>query len=196
MLVLAHYSRVRKVRVIENVSDFLMEQITTRLLSTDTIYFGKGLAGIGWGIEYLIQNSYMKGCGVDILAEIDKRIMSVDIRRLENDSLEFGFMGLLHYVIIHVQGAAKSGKDAFDQTYLEDVENTLQSRINAHPEDAVWMNLYSKLKDAEKGKNSYICDLSQFILPISKTPLNVLGLRRGLAGHIEMKLIKEESENV
>jgi hypothetical protein len=53
----------------------------------------KGLTGIGWGIEYLIQNGSVKGESVEICEEIDYRIMETDPKRITDFSLETGFEG-------------------------------------------------------------------------------------------------------
>ena len=88
MLVLAHYARAHKMPVIEHVSDYLMEQVTNNVNTATTLNFDNGLAGIGWALEFLIQHKYMKGCGVELTKELDNRLMSLDIHRLSDYTLE------------------------------------------------------------------------------------------------------------
>lgn len=97
MLVLAHYARARKKKIIEKVSDFLMSSILENLDDTTSIGFGDGLAGIGWSIEYLIRYGYLKGIGIDICESIDKKIMEFDIRRSNDFGIEHGLEGLFYY---------------------------------------------------------------------------------------------------
>ena len=188
MLVLAHYSRVKKRPSVEKSADFLMSQITESMLKTASPYFGSGLAGIGWSIEYLIQNGYMGGCGVDLTGEMDERIMSFDIRHISDDSLDSGILGLYHYVVAHVQGAAMQGRRAFDTLYLDDWQNVLSARREKFPNDPKWGNMLAMLTGTMEGKSPYKLDLVQFIKPMKSPSLNYLGLQRGLAGYIEMGL--------
>lgn len=188
MLVLAHYARVHKLPVIERVSDYLMEQITGNIANTDSIFLGNGMAGIGWSIEYLIQNGYMKGCGVELTQEIDGRIMEVDVRRMADDSIGKGLIGLFHYVIAHIQGAVSQGRSAFDQQYLDDWMHVLQCRQEYFPQDNQWTNMSEMLTNAINGQYVYPLDLVQFIEPMRRAPLDLLGLRHGLAGYMELQM--------
>ena len=90
ILSLITYSRKTKHKAIEEVADFLMNQVLNNMTNISPLSFSNGLTGIGWGIEYLIQNGYMPGCGADICSEIDKKLMSCDIRRVGDFSLEHG----------------------------------------------------------------------------------------------------------
>ena len=121
-LVLAHYARCRGKKKLEHAADFLVESVMNQLTKTVSIDFANGLSGIGWGIEYLIQNNYMKGCGADILQNIDERIMQFDVTRFKDWSLEKGLLGILHYVLYHLQGANKSGSSVFDNFVFELLE--------------------------------------------------------------------------
>lgn len=188
MLVLAHYARARRMPVVEHVADYLMTEITGHMNKNHPIGFGDGMAGVGWGMEYLIQNGYVKGCGVDLTAEMDERIMSCDIRRMDDESLEKGLTGLFHYVAAHVQGAAQQGRMAFDHQYLNDWMQTLKLRQARHPQEGRWKKMYDILYAALQGQLSYQFDLVQFIKPMGHTPMKRLGLRNGLAGYMELLL--------
>lgn len=107
-------------------SRFLVDSVMDQLTTTVSIDFANGLSGIGWGIEYLIQNNYMKGCGADILQNLDERIMQFDVTRFKDWSLEKGLLGILHYVLYHLQGANKSGSSVFDDSYLDSWKSVLE----------------------------------------------------------------------
>ena len=128
ILSLITYSRKTKHKAIEEVADFLMNQVLNNMTNISPLSFSNGLTGIGWGIEYLIQNRYMPGCGADICTEIDKKLMSCDIRRVDDLSLEHGIYGWLHYIVAHIQGANRCGKQVFDRMYIID----LISKINEY----------------------------------------------------------------
>ncbi|MDM8206684.1 hypothetical protein QUW17_02125 [Bacteroides gallinaceum] len=193
MLVLVHYARIHKMPVIEYVSDYLMEQITSNLTKTDSIYLGHGMAGIGWGIEYLIQNGYMKGCSAELMREIDERIMGADMRRMADDSVEKGFVGLFHYVIAHLQGATLQGQSVFDRQYLDDWMQLLLHRHESFPQDKRWGLMSEMLAKTIDGQCLYTLDLLPFVKPMKRAPFDLLGLHNGLAGYMELQLHNNRS---
>lgn len=176
-LVLAHYARHRKKKNIEHAADFLVESVMDQLTTTISIGFANGLSGIGWGIEYLIQNNYMKGCGADILQNLDERIMQFDVTRIKDWSLEKGLIGILHYVLYHLQGANKSGSSVFDSSYLGSWESVLEDNEL----------LYNQLqKGLHKETGFYKPDLLMFIKQQSRVDAKKLSLKEGIAGKIEL----------
>lgn len=176
-LVLAHYARCRKKKNIEHAADFLVESVMNQLTTTVSIDFANGLSGIGWGIEYLIQNNYMKGCGADILQNLDEKIMQFDVTRIKDWSLEKGLLGILHYVFYHLQGANKSGSSVFDSSYLGFWKSVLEDNEL----------LYNQLqKGLHKETEFYKPDLLMFIKQQSRVDAKKLSLREGLAGRLEM----------
>lgn len=176
-LVLAHYARCRRKKKIEHVADFLVESVMNQLTTTVSIDFANGLSGIGWGIEYLIQNNYMKGRGADLLQNLDERIMQIDVARIKDWSLEKGFLGILHYVLYHLQGANKSGSTVFDNSYLESWKSILEDKEF----------LYNQLqKGLHKDVDFYKPDLRMFIKQQSRVDAKKLSLKDGIAGRIEL----------
>lgn len=179
-LVLAHYARCSRKKKIEHAADFLVENVMNQLTTTVSIDFANGLSGIGWGIEYLIQNNYMKGCGADILQDLDERIMQVDVTRIKDWSLEKGLLGILHYVLYHLQGANKSELRVFDKPYLASWLSILKDNEDLH-----------KLlqKGLDKEKDFYKSDLHIFIKQQSRVDTKKLSLGNGLAGKIELLML-------
>lgn len=110
--------------------DFANELLNNALESLDNsidITFRNGLTGIGWGIEYLIKEGFVEGCGVEICENIDQKIMESDPRRISNLSLDQGMEGLLHYVLIHISASIKQNvRLPFDSLYLKDLHNALK----------------------------------------------------------------------
>jgi len=84
--------------------------------------FASGICGFGWGIEYMIQQKYIGNNNIDACSTIDEKIMAVDIRRMNDLSLETGLEGFLHYIMIRLSGARKRNDPRpFDDTYLNDI---------------------------------------------------------------------------
>lgn len=178
-LVLAHYARCSRKKKVEHAADFLVESVMDQLTKTVSIDFANGLSGIGWGIEYLIQNNYMKGYGADILQNLDERIMQFDVTRIKDWSLEKGLLGILHYVLYHLQGANKSGSTVFDDSYLASWKSVLEDK----------KLLYNQLqKGLHKEVDFYKPDLRMFIKQQSRVDAKKLSLKEGLAGRLELQM--------
>ena len=185
-ITLAHYARIRGQHKLEFAADFLIEDILCRLSKTTSIDFSSGLSGIGWGIEYLIQQGYLKGCGADILAEIDAKIMEIDILRMNNWSLESGLVGLLHYMLIHLQGANISNKAVFDKSYLTSWKQLLALSEGEEKTLIDGKTPIGLLEEAFAGKtNFYRFPLVYFVHPNKKIRMTNLSLSDGVAGLLE-----------
>ena len=184
------YSRRNKLKCIESMADFLMEQLLESMTDISPISFSTGLTGMGWGIEYLIQNGYVPGCGADICTEIDKKLMSCDIRRVDDLSLEHGIYGWLHYIVAHIQGANRCGKQVFDRMYIID----LISKINEYSENNAtseeFSNLQAMFREVLNGATDvYKFPLEEIVKTDIKFSLNNLSLSKGLAGYLITKHI-------
>jgi hypothetical protein len=197
VLALSEYSRKKEKDVFFDFSFDLLENIITKVNKGLTFSFNNGLTGIGWGIEYLIQNKFVEGSGVEICDEIDKKIMEVDPRRIFDLSLNTGFEGLLHYVIYHLQGALNTNTEfglPFDDRYLSDLYEIcklLKTRIQDSSINLlldVYINFYNT--GSIKGYNTSVIDFvtvksTDIFNDITSYPL---GLKDGLAGKL-LKII-------
>ena len=56
----------------------LLDEVFDMVHENIPINFVDGLCGIGWGVEYLIQNSLMEGDSDDVLEYIDKKVIERD----------------------------------------------------------------------------------------------------------------------
>ncbi len=185
ILSLITYSRSNKLRCVEEMADFLMEQVLDSMTDISPLSFSNGITGIGWGIEYLIQKGYMPGCGADICIEIDNKLMSCDIRRVDDFSLEHGIYGWLHYIVAHIQGANRCGKQVFDRMYIMDLISRLKkySDNNATPKE--FSNLQTMFIEVLNGATDvYRFPLEEIVKTDIKFSLNNLSLQKGLAGYL------------
>ena len=106
----------------------LKESLPNKIDDIIPIDFATGLCGFGWGLEYMIQNQYIDSDNAEICAEIDQRIMKMDMRRVTDMSLESGLEGFLHYILIRLMGAkVRKSHTLFDDNYLKDSFDRLQS---------------------------------------------------------------------
>ena len=128
-IVLAFYIYYRHTdcKIYEEFADDLLNN-TLECIDNDIDFsFSNGLAGIGWGIEYLIQRGVVAGTVEEICEDIDKKIMETDPRRILDFSLDTGLEGLLHYVLIHISASVKQNIQLpFDEMYLKDLYTVLK----------------------------------------------------------------------
>jgi|GEM_PF-1512630 len=83
-----------------NLGETLIEEICDRSESIRTMDYAEGLAGIGWTIEWLVQNDLMEVEDThDILESIDKVIYKyIAYTKIEDISLHKGICGILKYL--------------------------------------------------------------------------------------------------
>lgn len=119
ILFLAHYARFTGDDVYDKVAGFLLDDIFEEADEDIPINFEFGLCGIGWGIEYLLENGFMKGNSNDILYEIDLKVMERDLERIVDKSVETGLAGISYYINKRVNSSTNPCKSLpFDSKYL------------------------------------------------------------------------------
>ena len=189
-----HYYRYTQCKVYEDIADNLMDGVLDKIHKKTLMNFSSGLAGIGWVIEYLIQNEFMEGDSLEVCREIDYMIMKKDPRRLHDYSLEIGLEGLLHYVLAHLQGVNKTTTEQpFDSIYLDD----LFSAVTALDKEKTTKNmqvLVEKYIAFYQGKKmDYTMDIKPFLRKdnISEKVLldTPIGIKDGISGVLLNKIL-------
>lgn len=89
--------------IADKMIDSILELITNKVVEPS---FEKGLAGIGFGLEYLVQNDFIDANTDDILADIDDRIF-YDIMNREQQITKNTLQGYMFYLLMRL----KSSKD-------------------------------------------------------------------------------------
>ncbi len=182
VLVLSEYARLRKLRPLRTAINFLLDQVLSNLSTEMPLTFSDGLTGIGWGVEYLLQNKFQHGSSVDICEAIDQKLMQQNILRQTDLTLEQGVEGWLHYIIAHLQGAIREGRQAFDAAYLQDVGTVCRHLLQQDLTPSLHSLCVAFLQLMEGQPVSYHFDLHPFIRPGIKRTTTELGLHNGLAG--------------
>jgi len=170
----------------------LLDDVLNNIRKRMDFGFMSGLSGIGWGIEYLIQNHFVEGEGIEVCEDIDAEIMMYDPRRILDISLEKGLEGLLHYVLIHIRG----NKDLlpFDEMYLSDLYRKLKSLIPDKSSVSLNRlgNMYIDWYEKRLAIN-YQLDIMQFvcssIIGLPSLNSSQLGIKDGVAGLLLKQLL-------
>lgn len=118
VLFFCQYARLTGCSMYEDFAGELFDEISEDLNTELSYSLEDGLCGIGWGVEYLVQNGFMEGDTDDILKEIDARIMMYDPSRIMNRSMRKGLAGILYYVTIRLSSPARKSGMPFDALYL------------------------------------------------------------------------------
>lgn len=109
----------------EDIAGELLDDICGDLHTSLPIGFQNGLCGIGWGIEYLIQNLFIEE-SENILEDIDLKIMDRDIRRIKDFSLETGLEGIAWYFLLRAN-TSRNG-NILDKNYQKDLFETCEKQ--------------------------------------------------------------------
>lgn len=129
VLFFAHYARVTQNKQYEDFAEILLDEIYEEIHWDLPINLENGLCGIGWGIEYLVQNGFMKGNTDEILADIDRKVLEIDPLRISDLSFRRGLAGIIFYVIARLNANRETNKLPFDNAYLESLQKVLH-RVN------------------------------------------------------------------
>ena len=191
----AHLSRYTNNDVYYECMSDLLDDVLGNIFKGLNYSFKSGLSGIGWCIEYLIQNKFVEGDSLEICEEIDSRIMEVNPKRILDTSMEDGFEGLLHYIIYHLQGAIKQkNRLPFDREYLLDVFDACRS-LKKKDICSSFESIIDSYELFIKNNDhfNYNLEPTDFILDTlevnnAKLSSYPLGLSNGLAGEL-LKLI-------
>lgn len=131
----------------------LFESIYNSIPSDIPLNFCDGLCGIGWGIEYLLQNEFMDGNSDDVLQDFDTKIMEWDTRKVTDFSLDTGLSGILLYVLTRLESFDRKEKvQPFDRLYLSELFNKIESNLSAIP-----LILRYKLSNVKTSKTDFNC---------------------------------------
>ncbi|WP_278704688.1 glycosyltransferase [Parabacteroides goldsteinii] len=152
--------------------------------------FATGLAGIGWGIEYLIQEGFVEATD-NICEEIDHRIMEAQITDL---SLETGLTGLFHYLLAHIKGSIQRNVTmAFDSNYLTNLY-TIAKRIAGQTEEIALKDLLEKyiLYYETKKEPDYNLDFTRFLADEQQR----IGLRTILSSQVWGRENKNDKKKI
>jgi hypothetical protein len=197
ILFFMHYYKHTNNPVYEDIADELMHELMQEMHMGMSIGFASGLSGIGWGIEYMMQNGLVEGCSLEICEDIDKKIMETDPLRITDYSIETGMEGLLHYVLAHIKGVMKQHSEfPFDEKYLNDLYTAIQNIPTESELSDNFRLLATQYSDFYKNKTelNYSLQLRNVIesdeIEIEKLSYSPLGLKKGLSGIMLKKYLQ------
>ena len=128
VLFFVHYARFTDNPIYEEVAGDLLDEIMEDIHDGIALDFENGLAGIGWGILYLIKNKFMNGNPDEVLADVDKKLMELNLLRLSDTSLDRGLAGISVYLSARLSFENTSASTIFDAEYLSDWQKAISGK--------------------------------------------------------------------
>ena len=99
-----HLARKTKNEIYEDYAGELIDEIYEEITANTPVDFENGLAGIGWGIEYLVQNKFIEADTDEVLEEFDNRIFKELIYSTPKEiGLLNGIVGIGAYFLKRIQ---------------------------------------------------------------------------------------------
>ncbi|WP_319229244.1 lanthionine synthetase LanC family protein [Draconibacterium orientale] len=129
-------SRKHQNKIFEDYAHELIDEIYDEISINTSTDFENGLAGIGWGIEYLVQNEFIDADTDEVLEEFDKQltkelaINSTNEMRLLNSLLGHGYYFLKRIQKKQIGGNQNTIRLKNEQNLIhiiEEFENKLQN---------------------------------------------------------------------
>lgn len=202
VILMCRYSRITGNSLYEDFAGELLDTIYENLNTELPVDFERGLCGIGWGIEYLVQNQFTQGDTREILKEVNQWIMERDPRRITDTSIEHGLGGILLYVQYHLYSCISSDKELpFDGLYLSDLAHAAEEMLTLSDLNSLQKQIAQSYLDIYLLKKCDLIPLSTIFhfmtgefLESQEIDYGKLGLRGGLAGALSRALLSDEQD--
>lgn len=127
-----HYLNIFKNEIIEEYLEYLLQDICQSVHTNIPVDFANGICGIGWGINFLLENRYIDGDPNVVLRNFDKKIMEKNIKYINDFTFDTGIMGIACYVKKRTNCKYK-GISNFSSLYLNDLAHVTRDLVI--PED-------------------------------------------------------------
>lgn len=154
----SHYVQNTGYTVYEILIDRLLDDIYSNLNRSIPINIETGLCGIGWGIEYLIHQGFVKGNADELLEDIDFQIMERNPLYIKDYSFRTGLSGILYYVMIRLSSPRNTPKLPFENSYLQNLRRIAEIH---HKKTDCFSHLCQSFIDVLDGKKKLYPNLSE-----------------------------------
>ena len=128
-----HLSRQTGNTIYADYGGNLLDQVFKATHITSPVDFLSGLAGIGWGVEYLLQNGFVEAAENDILEEVDTAVFQLDRKQPQLPRNYDDFYGYGLYYLCRAKDDIWD-EEAF-QLIWDDIKKLLNEPLpeKAHP---------------------------------------------------------------
>ena len=185
----AHYACYMQNSIYTEYACSLINRLSSFLCEGYSYSMKNGLAGVGWGIEYLIQNNLIDADSDDVLEELDNSLMFWNIDRIKNHTIEQGYLGIFRYIFVRLNTLKRKNRDKrpFDELYLDSIVSKI-NRVLPITSDLREKDFLLKLNslilydtfDNQKPVLSEVLDIKK--MEFANVECEKLGLEDGLSG--------------
>lgn len=117
------YGNRKQSHIYSDFANELLIDIWNEIDSHIKLNFANGLCGIGWGIEFLVQNNYIEGNTNEICEDIDQIIQNESLTCFSGNVTEFNLIDILLYVKARESGNFQLNKQSpFKHIFLEELK--------------------------------------------------------------------------
>ncbi|MCG8309782.1 MAG: hypothetical protein MI975_20470 [Cytophagales bacterium] len=99
-------------KIYSGYAEELIDEIYNEIDESVSADFENGLAGIGWGVEYLIQNGFVKADADEVLEDFDRLL----IKEILHLGLLNGLIGFGAYLLKRIQSTRPDGENIVART--------------------------------------------------------------------------------
>lgn len=195
VLFFAQYARYTHDEHYEEFANELLDEICEDITKDIPIGLEYGLCGIGWGIEYLVQNGFLEGDTDEILEDFDNRIMEYDVLRMSDLSFRQGLAGIAFYVIARLSALRGSVRKPFDSDYLCNLGKALLAAKFLDTDECppLLIETYLNVLNGIKPENIRLPGILECsVLDLTKDLSSLLlGLENGIAGALLFRINKK-----
>lgn len=136
-----HLSRFTKNENHAAYADELIQDVASRLDYKIPRTFFDGLTGISWGFDHLTRNEFVSFEEEDILTDLDKALLEINIAKLFDESFSTGVRGIAYYIVSRC-----SGKTAVPAPFCKEYIRVLYDRMNRIEADPTAIHLQNRLE--------------------------------------------------
>lgn len=111
----------------ERFAGFLLQEVYENIKYYSSISFYSGLTGIGYALEYLFRNNYIKEYPESVMENIDELVLERNVERIKNTDLDKGIKGIAYYIIYRT---ANRDTRAIDDAYMINLIHVLKREGN------------------------------------------------------------------
>ena len=129
-----HYARYTGNSLYEDFAEEFLNEILESLHTETPISFKRGLAGIGWGMLYLIKQGFMETDIQETFKDMDDKVMEYNLLYMKDRSLETGAKGIAASVHSRLS-VSLQGELPFEESYRQTLYETYP---DVCPEQEIW----------------------------------------------------------
>lgn len=127
VLALYQLGQKSKCQFITHYADTQLESCLYEIPSDMSCGFSDGISGIGWAIEFLINKGFIQGNPDDVLYELDRKIESIHLLRMYDQSWENGLPGIAFYLALRISSCGSRGKiHNFSESFISELNHLIR----------------------------------------------------------------------